>query len=270
MTNAPEDDSGTSPAEQGLNPSLFAGEPARDSRFVVKDRWRECVNLFEGDPLRQVEFTHRQMNEEINGLECSARCLSDFPDAPWELRMWLARQCADEARHGRMFRRELERQGGHVGQFPVLNFQYRIINKAETLVGRLTIQNRTFEAGGIDAVSWLAGQMRADGDPAMADFFESQLADEIMHVRFANEWIRNAILDDKRNMLRIGAAMTAAAKGFKQVMDREATEGVSYPIDKRARLEAGFTGAEVELAIQLARNASPGDRVSTKRSLKDR
>src|SRR5215813_7088611 len=87
-----------------LDPSLFADGPARDERFIVKDRWRECVNLPADHPLHQVEFTHRQMNEEINGLECSARCLSDFPDADWELRMWFARQCADEARHGQMFR----------------------------------------------------------------------------------------------------------------------------------------------------------------------
>jgi uncharacterized ferritin-like protein (DUF455 family) len=270
LTNTGKDDSGTSSSERPLEPSLFAVGPARDRRFVVKDRWRECVNLPEGDPLHQVEFTHRQMNEEINGLECSARCLSDFPDAPWDLRMSLARQCADEARHGRMFRRELERQGGRVGQFPVLNFQYRIINNAETLIGRLTIQNRTFEAGGVDAVSWVARRMRARRDPAMADFFESQLADEIIHVRFANEWIRSAIRDDKRNLLLIGAAMTAAAKGFEQVMGREATEGISYPTDKLARLEAGFTDAEVELAAKLANRASPSERVSNQRFPKDR
>ena len=88
-----------------LDPALFAEGPARDARYVVKDRWRDCVNLPADDPLHQVEFIHRQMNEEVNGLECSARCISDFPDAPWELRMWLARQCADEARHARMFRR---------------------------------------------------------------------------------------------------------------------------------------------------------------------
>ena len=63
-----------------------------------------------------------------------------------------------------MFRRLLDRLGGHVGQFPVLNFQYRIITKADSLVGRLTIQNRTFEAGGLDAVSAVVEQMRARGD----------------------------------------------------------------------------------------------------------
>lgn len=247
-----------------LDPSLFADGPARDPRFVVKDRWRECVNLPADHPLHQVEFTHRQMNEEVNGLECSARGLSDFPDADWGIRMWLARQCADEARHARMFRRLLESLGGHVGQFPILNFQYRIITKADSLLGRLTIQNRTFEAGGIDAVSWVCEQARASGDDALAEFFDSQLADEIVHVRFANEWIRRTIQGDPRELLHMGATMTMAAKAFEQVMGKEATEGISYPTDRLGRLEAGFTEQEIELAAELAvRGGGEGGHTST-------
>lgn len=248
----------TEPAARGLAPdapldaSLFADPPARDSRYEVVDRWRECVNLPGEHPLHQVEFTHRQMNEEVNGLECSASCLADFPDADWDLRMWFARQCADEARHVRMFRRRLEGLGGHVGQFPVLNFQYRIITKADTLVGRLTIQNRTFEAGGLDAVAWVAQQVRDSGDQALADFFDSQLADEIVHVRFANEWLHKMLGRDPRAMLEMGRAMAQAAKAFKQVMGSEGTDGVYYPTDRAGRLEAGFTEEEVALASELA------------------
>ena len=40
--------------------------------------------------------------------------------------------------------------GGHVGQFPVLNFQYRIITAQRDLIARLAIQNRSFEAGGVN------------------------------------------------------------------------------------------------------------------------
>ena len=243
-------------ATDPLDPSLFADGPARDERFVVKDRWRECVNLPEDHPLHQVQFIHRQMNEEVNGLECSARCLSDFPDTEWELRMWFARQCADEARHARMFRRQLEKIGGHVGEFPVLNFQYRIITKADSVLGRLTIQNRTFEAGGIDAVSWVADQVRASGDTTLADFFDSQLADEIIHVRFANEWLRRTIRENPRELLRMGTTMMIAAKGFEQVMGKEATGGVHYPTDRLGRIEAGFTEQEVNLASELANRAT--------------
>jgi uncharacterized ferritin-like protein (DUF455 family) len=239
-------------ARPPLDASLFADGPARDPRFDVKDRWIEMANTPADHPLHEVEFTHRQMNEEVNGLECSARALTDFPGAGWEIRMRLARQCADEARHARMFRRLLERLGGHVGQFPVLNFQYRIITKADTLIGRLTIQNRTFEAGGLDAVSAVVKQMQDRGDQELTTFFDAQLADEILHVRYANEYIRQAIQDDRRNVLQIGAAMTMAARAFKQVMGAEGTEGVGYPTDRQARLEAGFTESEVEAAVLAA------------------
>jgi uncharacterized ferritin-like protein (DUF455 family) len=244
------------PASRALDPALFVAGPVRDARFVVKERWIECENYPDGHPLHKVQFIHRQMNEEVIGLECSARCLADFPDAEWELRMWLARQCGDEARHGHMFRRLLESLGGRVGQFPVLDFQYRIINKADTLVGRLTIQNRTFEAGGLDAVSWVADEVRASGDETLADFFDSQLADEILHVRFANEWVRRAIKDDPRELLHMGKTMRMAAMAFGQVMGNEGTEGVSYPTDEAARLEAGFTPEEVTFATELAHRAA--------------
>ena len=142
----------------------LAPGPARDPRFVVKDRWAECMNFPADDPRRAVEFLHRQMNEEVDSLEASARNLTDFPDADWQVRLWLARQCSDEARHARMFRDLLERRGGRVGEYPVLNFQYRIITRSDSLVGRLAVQNRSFEAGGIDAIAFGIDDARRQGD----------------------------------------------------------------------------------------------------------
>ena len=105
-------------------------------------------------------------------------------------------------------------------------------------------------------MSWVAEQTRAAGDDTLAEFFDSQLADEIIHVRFANEWIRRIIRDNPRELLRMGATMTMAAKAFEQVMGKEATEGISYPTDRSGRLEAGFTEQEVALASELAQRAS--------------
>ncbi|GAB3778011.1 hypothetical protein GCM10028796_57840 [Ramlibacter monticola] len=254
-----QDSLSNEPGAEAPDGELFAIGPARDARYTVKERWRDCEN-FPGDhPLHHVEFTHRQMNEEVNGLECSAACLADYPQADWELRMWFARQCADEARHARMFRRRLEGMGAHVGQFPVMNFQYRIICRADSLLGRLTIQNRTFEAGGLDAVAWVARKMHDEGDAPLADFFESQLADEILHVRFANEWLRKLIRDDPRQLLDMSKTLGRAARGFRYVMGNEGTEGVYYPTDRLARLEAGFTEDEVKTASELGTQVASGE-----------
>jgi hypothetical protein len=239
-------------ADTKWDTGLFAPNPARDERFVVKARWVECENMPHDHPLHLVEFFHRQMNEEVDSLEASAQALVDFPEAAWELRLSLARQCFDEARHAVAFRGQLERRGGRVGQFPVLNFQYRIITANADLTCRLAIQNRSFEAGGLDAIAFGIGEARARGDDALADFYEAQLADEIAHVRFANEWIRKALKEDPRVVLRIGTAMHSAAAAFRIVMGTEGTENVDYPPAVQARRDAGFTDDEVRRLCELA------------------
>ncbi len=236
-----------------LDPTLFAPSPARDSRFTVAERWIDCANFPLGHPLRPIEFFHRQMNEEVDSLECSAANLRDFPDAGWELRLALARQCADEARHAGMFRRMFESRGGQIGEYPVLNFQYRIVANIRSLVGRLAIQNRSFEAGGLDAIASGIEQARQDGDQQLVELFEAQQADEIAHVRFANEAINAATRQNPRAVLDIGVALAGASKAFQAVMGAEGTEGANYPADGAARQEAGFTESEVGFAIELQR-----------------
>jgi uncharacterized ferritin-like protein (DUF455 family) len=222
---------------------LFAEPPARDSRFEVRERWSEMRNIPEDDPLATQEFLHRQMNEEINSIEISARNLVDFPDAPWELRMAMARQCWDEARHVNAFRRLFEARGGRVGEFPVLNFQYRIVTRLKSLAGRLTVQNRSFEAAGIDAIK---DGIKAYGQAHAADFvelFEAQLADEIQHVRYANEWVKNLVeAGGPREVFEIARAAAQADQALKIVAGGAL---VTYPVADDIRREAGFTDDEI-------------------------
>lgn len=184
-------------------------------------------------------------------MESCALNLSDFPQEEWALRMGMARQCADEARHATLFRRILESRGGHVGQFPILNFQYRIIANLRSLIGRMAVQNRTFEAGGLDAITVGIEDARQRGDEGLAELLETQRADEIGHVRLANDWIRAKTQEDPRAVLQIGAALNMASKAFAYVMGPEGTAGVKHPADVDGRQEAGFTESEVRMAIEL-------------------
>jgi uncharacterized ferritin-like protein (DUF455 family) len=235
------------------NPSQeYPDSPARDARFTVVDTWQECANFPDGDPRKIMEFMHRQMNEEMDATECSARTLTDFPDAPWELRMFLARQCADEARHALVFSKLFQERGGKLGEYPVMNFQYRIICKILTLVGRLAVQNRTFEAGGIDAIGFGIDDARNQGDAELSQFFDIQFADEIMHVRCANEFLHEMIAKEPRLALQVGTALKEATHAFEEVFKGGGAEIAKYSISEQGRLEAGFRQEEVELSNRLA------------------
>jgi len=236
--------------ETRLDPALFAENPARDSRFSVKDVWAEMTNFPPEDPAAIGEFLHRQMNEEINGLEISARNLADFPDADWELRMAIARQCWDEARHIDMFRRCFEKRGVHVGKYPVMNFQYRILTHIDSLIGRLTVQNRSFEAAGIDAIqSAILESSAKAGETDLAELFDGQLADEVQHVRYANVWVdRLKRKEGSRALLDLARAVSAANRALHTVAGEATT---SYPVAAELRREAGFTDEEIEAARAL-------------------
>ena len=62
-----------------LDRKLFGEGPKRDARFDVREVWSDMQNFANDDPQMINEFLHRQMNEEINGMEISARNLADFP-----------------------------------------------------------------------------------------------------------------------------------------------------------------------------------------------
>lgn len=229
--------------------ALFGENPARDDRFDVREAWSDLVNFPDGHPEITPEFLHRQMNEEINGMEISARNIVDFPDAPWELRMAMARQCWDEARHIELFRRELEARGGHVGQYPVMNFQYRIIAKIPSLVGRLAVQNRSFEAAGIDAIRVGIDDSAAAGDDELAALFDMQLADEVQHVRYANVWVKKLTqMTGPKAVIDLARAVSHATEALKFIAGDAA---MTYPVAEDIRREAGFTEAEIEAARQL-------------------
>lgn len=229
---------------EALDPGLFAGPPERDRRFSVRERWRELENYALDDPRHQLEFLHRQMNEEVNGLEIAARNLTDFPEADWELRLAIARQCWDEARHIELFRRCFERRGGHVGQFPVMNFQYRITTKLGSLIGRLGVQNRSFEAAGLDAIHDSIDKARSAGEQELAELLDTQLSDELQHVRYANEWVRRLVeRDGPRASFELVRSVAQAERALREVAgDAE----VRYPVAEQLRREAGFTEAEID------------------------
>jgi len=233
-----------------LDSELFAENPERDPRFGVRDIWSEMANFSPKDPEATGEFLHRQMNEEINGLEISARNLTDFPGAEWDLRMAIARQCWDEARHIEMFRRCFEKRGIRVGQYPVMNFQYRILTRIDSLIGRLTVQNRSFEAAGIDAIQEAILESSAKaGETDLAELFDGQLADEVQHVRYANVWVdRMKRREGSRALLDLARAVSAANRALRIVAGESIT---AHPIAEDLRREAGFTDEEIEAARAL-------------------
>jgi len=181
--------------------------PARDSCFRLVQNDSEMHEYERSHPLARRETVHRHMSNEITSLDIAAQCLAEFPDAPWELRLELARQCWDESRHVSALFRRLAELGGAKGEFPISAFEWNVTCALDDLPGRLATQNRTFEAGAMDVVGQLAPAVEAAGDPETAAVLQGILADEVHHVRFANRWIKAFVEQDRRVLLKVAFAV---------------------------------------------------------------
>ena len=182
-------------------------DPARDEVFEVVRSDAE-MHEYEGTSAEaQRETIHRHMSNEITSLDIAAQMLVDFPGAPWELQMELARQCWDEARHVAALHRRLVEMGGRKGEFPVTTFEWSVTSSIDNISGRLATQNRTLEAGAMDVVGGLIKSFEALGDRRSAEMLDTILADEVQHVRFANRWIKRLAGQDRRVLMQVARAV---------------------------------------------------------------
>jgi hypothetical protein len=248
-------------------------DPAREPCFrIVHQHYQRYMPTAEApfDPTGR-EGLHTLMNSELVSLEIAAQSLVDFPDAPWELRMMLARVAWDETRHAAMCLVRLRAAGGYKGQFPIINHEFNVVCRFDSLAARLNVQNRTFEAGSLEGFPTLKKFWEEQGDPQTAAVIDTIMADEISHARHGNEWVRRLVKEDPGSALAIGRAM-----GFLKRMVEVATtqpgevnlEGVDRAVTKQLfalredeRRAAGWSQAEIDelrRRDRIERGVEPG------------
>jgi len=187
-------------------------DPARESCFTVVHIHKDMHDYADMSEVSMRQRLHRHMHNEMQNIEITAQSLVDFPDVPWELRMQLARQCWDEARHTALCYRRLQQLGGRKGEFPVMNYEWGVVCSLDSLSARLALQNRTFEAGEMDLFRELMSKWREVGDEETVQMLDGMLADEVQHVRFGNYWLKRMSKENPACLLKVIGALRFLAE----------------------------------------------------------
>jgi uncharacterized ferritin-like protein (DUF455 family) len=187
-------------------------DPAREACFTVVQLHKELHDYDDMSDVSRRQRLHRHMHNEMQTLEIVAKGLADFPDAPWELRMHLARQCWDESRHSAILYRRLREMGGRKGEFPVMNYEWGVTQLLDSLPARLAVQNRTFEGGEMDLLRQQHNMWSAFGDEETASLMDALLADEVHHVRYANRWLKQMARENPRTLLQVATGIQVLQK----------------------------------------------------------
>ncbi len=182
---------------------------------------------------------------ELQALEGAGRSLWDFPEAPWEFKMNMARQCWDEGRHVQIFEKLVKHVGAEPGMYPESTFLFEAACADDPAL-RVAGVNRALEGLACDVFRDSMEFARQTGDEVMGQSLDYVLADEITHVRFGSTWVAEFCKDDPERL--------AAANEFRRETDRRFNFGGARSTDKDAaipiawqdRIEAGFTEEELQ------------------------
>ncbi len=207
----------------------------------------------ERSPLQMRMQLHGIFVGELQALEAAGRTVWDFPEAPWEFKMNMARQCWDEGRHVQIFEKLMDHVGGEVGAFPESTFLFEASCHDDPVL-RVTGVNRCLEGLACDVFRSLIDHGKEVDDDLMTQAVDFVLADELTHVRFGSEWVREFTKDDPERAER--------AREFQRETERAFSFG-GRQIARSERAEAGFTEEELDEIKELAASRAEGPRRET-------
>src|SRR5262245_26070925 len=232
---------------------------ARENRFVrMRARDTAALKVEQGLPPFPDLASRDSMRERVHGIlvgelqamEGAGRTVYDFPDAPWEFSLDMARQVWDESRHVEIYLGLLEHLGGYVGEFPESTILWRCAC-AEDAAARVAGVNRGLEGLACDVFNQLIHVAGKTGDPIIERAVDYVLADEITHVRMGSKWLNKLTEGDPARRRRAIEFQESIDERFNLggVRRDGAHEEVSISIARDARRLAGFTDAEIERLI---------------------
>jgi hypothetical protein len=191
------------------DPFWFSDDPA-DFRaaYDAEDEW--AVDGF------RHKF-HQLLYGEVETTDRMGKMLAEFPELPWPMRMDLAHQMWDEARHIEIVAKAVEEElGGELGYGPWSLVWWWMQNEADPY-RRITVTNCWAEANLMQTLREWRRHAEERGYRRIAELCDYLQADELTHVKLATEWIRFLLGDQperREELVRWGTEAVGRIEGF--------------------------------------------------------
>ena len=257
---------------------MRAEELARDERFVrlrFEDRFDDR-RIVPSDANRRVRpqlvpdrpeapdaargMMHAIFTGEVQALEGAGRTCWDFDtgagtdDVPFAMKLDMARQCWDEARHCEISLKLGDWMGTEPGEYAENTVLFEAACNRDPVL-RLTGVNRALEGLAIDVFNTMRTFGEATGDPVLEFAEDWMLADEVTHVKMGSDWLRRLTEKDPERRARALEFQRVVDKLFSAGGFRGDEEDSPIRLARRFREMAGFTTDEVDEISELSRQA---------------
>ena len=254
---------------------LTVDDLARDARFhririeetVFDPRNANATNAGNGfkqsdpdSPDNARALMHSIFVGEIQALEGAGRTCYDFEtgtgadEVPLALKLDMARQCWDEARHVEISIKLTEHMGTEIGEFAEQTMLFEAACNADPVL-RLTGVNRALEGLAIDVFNTMREFGNQSTDPVLYFCEDWMLADEVTHVKMGSDWLRRITESDPDRRQRALEFQRTVDKLFSFGGFRGESDDNPVHLARKFRGLAGFTEDEIADLVDVAAEA---------------
>ena len=239
----------------------------RDSRFnriSTEERFADerpndqgQVRRMDPESAESFDRARRQMHGifvgEIQALEGAGRSAFDYTtdETPLSMKLDMARQCWDEARHVEISVRLGEHMGTEIGEFSEAVTLFEAACHADP-VFRLAGVNRALEGLAIDVFTTMRDFATDMDDPVLYFCEDWMLADEVTHVKMGSTWLRELTKDDKDRQARALEFQRTVDSLFNFRGSRGEGRDAAIQLARKFREMAGFQKEEIDEIADMA------------------
>ncbi len=256
---------------------------ARDERFAEVTMRQQMADRRGGRPAAPDEPPRRSSNRltpgrrdasdsaralmhgifvgEIQALEGAGRTCWDFPDqgldtsapdaVPFALKLDMARQCWDEARHVEISSKLGEWMGTGIGDHVENTVLFEAACSRDPVL-RLAGVNRALEGLAIDVFTTMKDFGAVAGDPVLEFCEDWMLADEVTHVKMGSDWLRRVTEGDAERRQAALEFQSVVDKLFSYGGTRSDSDQSVIGLARRFRELAGFSDDEIDEIASLS------------------
>jgi hypothetical protein len=140
---------------------------------------------------------HQLLYGEVETTDRMGKMIAEYPQLPWEMRMDLANQMWDEARHIEIVAKAVEEElDGKLGYGPWPLVWWWMQNELDPLK-RIAVTNCWAEANLMNTLKQWRLTANERGLTRIAELCDYLQADELMHVKHATRWVRQLTEEDE-------------------------------------------------------------------------
>ncbi len=212
---------------------LVPGRPEKPELVDPKQVPRRNFNSLKG----RLTLVHAIAHIEFNAINLALDAVYRFQNMPPQYYRDWCQIAVEEAQHFTMLSDYLLSHGMAYGDFPAHNGLWEMAVKTDfDVLVRMALVPRVLEARGLDVTPGMIKKLQLTGDTVLIKILQTIFDEEIGHVKIGSYWYKSLCKD--RGL--------APEETFLQLIKRHMQGAKFGPFDTEARLQAGFSNAEMQ------------------------